>query len=214
MSTSQIASTHEPASSAASVRTAGVVCLVAGLLGAASGIFLAVADPQVSDDRFSYPLTAAAFVAIQAWFFVQHLGLLAGQVALRASGVAGRSRAATWGHLLGFAGMVALTLTELLAITAADDLYPSSRTDVLDVLYGAASFAIGLGLITVGICVRRSKAWVGWRGWVPLTLGVWVFVPMMPAIVAGFLPARLSISAWMMLYAALGYALASDRPSR
>jgi hypothetical protein len=55
--------------------------------------------------------------------------------------------------------------------------------------------------------VWRERRWTGWPRWVPLTMGVWVFVPMIPAMLAGFLPARLAISAWMLLYAALGWAL-------
>ena len=197
-----------------STRRAGLVCLAAGLLGAASGVLLAVVDPQVPDSRFSYPLTAAAFIAIQVWFCLQHLGLLAGQVALRSSGVAGPGRTAAWGHGIGISGMVLLTLTELLAISAAEDPYPSSMTDVLDALYGVASIAIGVGLVMVGVAVRRFGAWAGWRRWVPLAIGIWVFVPMTPAIMAGFLPARLSITAWMLLYAALGWALASSPAAR
>lgn len=188
-------------------RTAGVVCLVAGLLGAASGIWLSLVDAEVGDDRYSYPLAAGAFITVQIWFAVQHLGLLAGQWALRASGVAGPGRAAGWGHIVGLAGMALLTVTEVLAAGAADDPYPSSFTQVLDGLYGISCTAIGVGLTIVGLAVRQTRAWTGWHAWVPLAIGVWVFIPMMPAIMVGYLPARLSITAWMLLYAALGWAL-------
>ena len=57
-----------------------------GILGAGSGIFLAVYPAQVSEDMFSYPLTAGGFTAIQIWFFVQHIGLLAGIAALAPRG--------------------------------------------------------------------------------------------------------------------------------
>jgi hypothetical protein len=148
------------------------------------------------------------------WFAVQHLGLLAGQVALRSSGVAGPGRGARWGHGIGIAGMALLTLTELVATTAAEDPYPSPLTDMVDGLYGVASIAIGAGLVMVGVAVRRSRAWDGWRRWVPLVVGAWVFVPMIPAIMAGFLPARLAITMWMLLYAALGWALATGSATR
>jgi hypothetical protein len=189
------------------VRAAGTVCLWAGLLGAASGIFLAVVDPVVPDTRFSYPLSAGAFVAIQLWFCVQHLGLIAGQVALWTSGALGRSRTARAGHVLALGGMLLLAVTEVVATTAAESPYSSSRTDVLDVLYGISSVAAGVGLVIAGIAALRARVWQGWERWLPLALGVWVFVPMTPAIMAGFLPARLSITGWMLLYAALGWAL-------
>lgn len=46
-------------------------------------------------------------------------------------------------------------------------------------------------------------------------LGVWVFVPMTPAIALSFLGARLAISGWMLLFAVLGLALVAEarRPS-
>ena len=195
----------------ADVRTFGWLCFGAGLLGAASGLYLAVVEPQVPDSRFSYPLDEAGFTAIQLWFVVQHLGLLAGQWALRQSGAAGPSRAASAGHLLGLGGMALLTVTELLAISASDAPYPSARTDVLDALYGVSSIAIGVGLTMVGVAVARTHRWTGWSRWIPLALGVWVFIPMTPAMMAGFLPARLAITAWMLLYAALGWVLVRDR---
>jgi hypothetical protein len=193
------------------VQRAGLVCLAAGLLGAASGVFVVVVDPSVPDSRFSYPFAAGGFVAIQLWFAVQHLGLLVGQHALWVSGALGASRAARIGHVTALAGMVLLTVTEVLATWAASSPYPSDRTDVLDILYGVASLAIGVGLVVAGVAGLRAHTRTGPLRWLPLTLGIWVFVPMTPMIMAGFVPARLSITGWMLLYAALGWALARDR---
>jgi hypothetical protein len=36
---------------------------------------------------------------------------------------------------------------------------------------------------------------------------IFVFVPMMPALVGPFILARLAITVWILLFAALGYAL-------
>ncbi|MBC6449576.1 hypothetical protein [Actinokineospora xionganensis] len=135
------------------------------------------------------------------------MGLLLGQIALWRTGVAGRSRTVWGGHAAGLAGMALLAVTEVIATTAAEDPHPSERTDLLDILYGGSSLATGLGLVIVGVAVVRAGAWQGVRRWLPLALGVWVFVPMTPAIMAGFLPARLSITGWMLLFAALGWVL-------
>lgn len=189
------------------VPRAGALCLVAGLLGAASGIFLAVYPGQVADDMYSYPLTASGFVVIQVWFFVQHLGLLAGIVALPAAKAMEPGATARWGVGLAAVGMAALTVTELVAITARHSTYPGEGTDLLDVLYGASSVAVGVGLILAGLAVRRGGRWAGWRGLVVLVAGIFVFVPMMPALMGPFVLARLAITAWMLLFAALGYAL-------
>lgn len=64
-----------------------------------------------------------------------------------------------------------------------------------------------VGLIVAGIAVRRRGRWTGWRGVVVLVAGIFVFVPMMPALMGPFVLARLAITFWMLLFAALGYAL-------
>lgn len=193
------------ASGADGVRRMGRLCLWAGLLGAASGVFLAVVPPAVDDDRYSYPLGATAFVVIQLWFVVQHLGLLAGIVGL------GRSRS-TGGRTLGLrvaaAGMVALTMTEVAAIGASGSSYPGRGTGVLDALYGTSTVAVAAGLVAAGIAVLRSGTWTSARRWLPLATGVYAFVPMMPLMFAGFLGARLAITGWMLLFASIGWVLA------
>ncbi|HEX2185483.1 MAG TPA: hypothetical protein VHN78_08250 [Chloroflexota bacterium] len=40
-----------------------------------------------------------------------------------------------------------------------------------------------------------------------LAAGIYVFVPMTPALMGPFLLTRLAITIWMLLFAALGYAL-------
>ncbi len=187
----------------ASARSLGRVCLWAGLLGAASGVALAVAPAAVAEDRYSYPMTAAVFVAAQCWFAVQHLGLWAGIVGL------GRSAAqAPRGALrLAAAGMLLLAAAELAAITAAGSAYPGPGTGILDALYGVSTIAVGVGLVWAGVVVVRRRGWTGRRRWLPLVLGIWVFVPMLPALFGGFLAARLAITVWMVLFALLGWAL-------
>ena len=189
------------------VRHAGAVCLAAGILGAVSGIFLAVYPAQVPEDMFSYPLTAGGFTVIQIWFFVQHVGLLAGIAALARAAVMAQGRSARWGIGLAGWGMALLAVTELIAITARNSTYPGDGTGLLDALYGVSSVAVGGGLILAGIAVRRGGRWSGWRGLVVLVAGIFVFVPMMPALLGPFVLARLAITVWMLLFAALGYAL-------
>jgi hypothetical protein len=189
------------------VRLAGWLCLLAGALGVASGLVLLVVPESVPDERFSYPLETGPFIAIQAWFAVQHLGLLAGQVGLWRAGAMGRGRWALAGHFVALAGMALLTATELIAISAAESLYPSGRTDVLDALYGVSTTAVGAGLVVAGVVGARRGAYTGWRRWITLALGVYVWVPMFPALIAGFVAARIGISGWMLLYTLAGWAL-------
>lgn len=194
------------------VKLSGLVCLAAGVLGACSGIMLAVWPTEGADDTWRYPLSSEGFAAIQVWFAIQHLGLLAGIVAILRAGVVGAGRAGRVGVGVGAAGMALLTATELLAVTARDaDL---NEYGYLNALYGISSILTGVGLIVAGVAVRRARIWSGWRNWIVLIAGIWVFVPMFPAMVAGFVPARLGITGWMLTFAALGWALWRAEDSR
>lgn len=195
------------------VTRAGAICMVSGMLGAASGIVLAVYPAHVSENMFSYPVTAGEFTVIQIWFFVQHLGLLAGIAALARAETIARGLPARWGAGLAAAGMGLLAVTELIAITARNSTYPGDGTGLLDALYGVSSVTVGVGLILAGFAVRRRGRWSGWRGGVVLVAGVFVFVPMTPALMGPYILARLAITVWMLLFAALGYALLTvDQP--
>ncbi len=194
-------------SSSTTVLLSGWVCLAAGVLGLASAIFLIVVEPAVGRDRFSYPFTPSGFAAIQVWFFVHHLGLLAGLYGLWRSGAVGTSRLGKLGASGTVVGMGLLTVVELVAISGADSAYPSARTDMIESLYGIASVLIGATLIMAGIAVILTGRWQGWRRVVPLVLGVYVFVPLTPALFGSYVLARLAIGGWMLGFAWLGWAL-------
>ena len=191
------------------VPVAGWLCLIAGVLGAASGVYLAAMEPAVDAGQWSYPQSAGEFAATQVWFAVQHLGLLVGILALGASGAAGDARWARVAIRVAAAAMAALAITEVVAILPAEQDVDATLPLVLGGVYGLVSTVIGVALVAVGIAVVRARIWPGWRRWVPLATGVWVFVPMFPAMSLSFLGARLSISGWMLLFALLGWALVS-----
>lgn len=185
----------------------GWLSIVAGVLGLASAIFLIMVEPSVGRDRFSYPFTSMGFTAVQMWFSVHHLGLLAGLYGLWRSGAVGTGRLGRWGAWGAIVGMGLLTVTELVAISASDSAYPSARTNLIESLYGIASILIGVSLIMAGIAVIRTRRWQGWRRLVPLILGVYVFVPLTPALFSSYVLARLAIGGWMLAFAFLGWAL-------
>ncbi|WP_299305388.1 hypothetical protein [uncultured Brachybacterium sp.] len=187
---------------------AGDLTLAAGVLGAVAGVALAVWPREVAPDQFSYPLGTASFVAFQLFFAVHHLGLLVGILALGSLNRMVATRATRAGIGLAAAGMVALIAMEAavaflgLGITAT-----SERGQVLGALYGVASLMIGVGLIVAGVGLARQRVFDGiWR-YLPLALGVWVFVPMVPALFAPMVWGRLAIVRWMVLFAVLGMQL-------
>ncbi|GAA1554479.1 hypothetical protein GCM10009789_04850 [Kribbella sancticallisti] len=177
------------------------------MLGVAGGLFLIFYPAAVDDGRYSYPLTATGFAIIQLVFCVQHLGLVVLLAALWTSGAAGRSgvgRIGVGGSVLAMLGLAAV---EVAAISARDSLYPSPETDTLDIWYGVTSMGIGVFLILAGIAVLRAKAWSGWPRYLPLALGIYVFVPLTPGILGPWVVARLAITGWMVLFAVLGWTL-------
>lgn len=186
-------------------RTLAAIGIAAALLGTAAAGLLIGWEPQVPTDQFSYPFEPGGFAVIQTLFFVQHLPLAVLLALLWTSGVAGRSSLAKVGAVGSAASMLGLAVTELIAIPSAEETYPGSGTLHLDILYTVTSIGIGLFAILAGIATLRAKVWTGWERWLPLAIGVYVFVVLTPGIMLGFDAGRLVIGAWMLLFAALGW---------
>ncbi len=207
MSTTMI----NPTSTQQSVRRAGAWCLGAGLLGAAQGLAMLAWSPQVSENRFSYPFTGLGFGIAQLSFFLQHLPLIVGVAVLLRLPAVRSSRTARVATSAAAVGLALLTVNELVTISAYDTATDSSHATLVENLYGPPVIIIGVGLLVAGIALMRqgTGAWAGAR-WLPalvLALGIYVFVPLTPAIMGPFTAGRLGIAGWMLLFAALGYGL-------
>jgi len=190
------------------VRYAGLACCWSGLAGLAAAVALIMVTPAVGEDRFNYPLHPTAFVVVQVLFFLQHVLLISGQLSLSRSGALGSSTAGQVGIKIAIVGTAALALSELWAISAADAAYPSRQTSIIESSFGVESLLIGVGFVLAGIAVWRAGVWGGWRRAVPLALGVYVFVVLVPGLGAGsYVLARLVIGFWMLLFALLGWQL-------
>ena len=74
-------------------------------------------------------------------------------------------------------------------------------------LYGIFPLLIGVTMVMPGAAVIRAGQWQGWRQLVPLILGVYVFVPMTPALFGPHELARFAIGSWMLGFAFLGWPL-------
>jgi len=203
--------TRTPTTTSRSVRQAGVWCIGAGLVGAAQAIIMLAWSPQVSDDRYSYPFTGFGFVVAQASFFLQHLPLVLGVVAILRLPAARASRTARIATGAAAVGLMLLAVNELITIAAYDAATDSSLATLVNNLYGPPVILIGAGLLVAGIALLRqgTARWVGAR-WMPalvLVLGVYVFVPLSPAIMGTFTAGRLGIGGWMLLFGVLGFGL-------
>lgn len=186
--------------------TAGRICFWGGLLGAAQAAVLLVVPAVVDDLRYSYPFTPTGYTVAQVGFAVQHVALVVGLVGL--VGVAGATRLGRRGAVAAACGMALLTAVELVAIIAANSALDDPQAVVVSSLYSVPTILVGLGLVAAGIGVVRAGPWTGWPRWITLVLGVYVFVVLLPAIVAPFVVGRVAIGLWMLLFAALGVALA------
>lgn len=189
------------------VGTAGLLCFFGAVIGAAGGIVTGFIPPAVSSDWYSYPYTPTGFLIAQFVFMLNHVLLLVGILGLSRSGAADSGllgRAGVWTSVVGLA---ALTLCEVGAMTLATSPYPSPGTDFLDMSFGIASILIGVGLTLAGVAVAREGEWVGWRRFIVLICGIAVFVIVIPGLLGPFLVARLALSVWMLMFAALGLAI-------
>ena len=90
---------------------AAIALIAPAIIHAAAGIVgqIVEASTLVSDDMFSYPWTSAALVAVSLVEVVAFALGLVGLAGLRASGVAGPTRAAGTGLAVALAGSVQLS---------------------------------------------------------------------------------------------------------
>ena len=188
---------------------AGWICAAGGLIGVASGLVTAFVTPAVDMNMYRYPYSPGAYTGTQIIFAVNHLMLLVGLLGI------GRIRAArgslwTIGAALGTFGLLLLTGCEIWALRLTNAFVDGPQSGPLDTAYGFATVAAGIGLTLAGVAVVRTGRWRGWVRWTPLVLGILVFVMVVPGIFGTFLQGRVAITAWMLVWTALGAALILD----
>jgi hypothetical protein len=183
------------------------IALIAGaIIHAVGGILGQVvqASTLVTDDMFSYPWTSAELVAVSLVEAVAFgLGLV-GLAGLRASGVAGTTRAARMGLGLALAGSALFVVAELASIAVRDQYLDDGGAGAVGGLFGLATLLLGAGLAAAGVAARRAGRWESWRPTALLACGLWtlamlgiVLTPMMP----------LGVTVMGLLQAAIGAGL-------
>jgi hypothetical protein len=138
-----------------------------------------------------------------------HIGELAALVAVGLSGAAGTG-------LLGRLGLGIAGLGE--PMLAVAEVITGSAPGASDTLFAIAPNLVGIGLILAGIAVIRTGLWTGWRRYVTLVLGIYVFVVMTPVIiVAGGPPAVPAIGAllvWEALWVLIAVAALTETAAK
>ncbi|MGQ0574101.1 MAG: hypothetical protein ACT4RN_07830 [Pseudonocardia sp.] len=171
-------------------RTAGIVCLVGGLLGAVVDVYSLVAGAgEVSLAR------NLVYVLFQVTVIVG----LAGVIMLGATG------SAWWGR--AGIGLAILSYVVLIGGELVEPFDPATAT----VIFDNVALLFGLGMVLAGGAVLRARRWSGWRRYVPLVLGAYTFVVFLPlAIVAGEAGFWVAVTGLSLLFAALGLAVVRE----
>ena len=124
-----------------------------------------------------------------------HIGELLAVVALAFSDARGRSRVARVGLAAAIVGQ--------LIIAAAEVIWPSNP-DLGDVLFSVSPLLTGAGLITAGVATIRARVWAGSSRFLPLTLGLYTILVLIPVMIgSGGPPAPLAlwtIMGWDLLW--------------
>ncbi|MGH2604263.1 MAG: hypothetical protein ACRDJ9_33360 [Dehalococcoidia bacterium] len=190
------------------IHMAGAVCLAAGLGAAGASIYLASISP-VGAGNFMFPQGTPDFTGLQAVIALLRLGLMCGLLGLWWSGSVPWTRTARLGQYVALVMMAVLTVTEGLAITV-----PRSPLDgtppAFGVIYGAYIILLGVALLAEGLGVARAGVWRGWKRHLPMSLGIWLLLVVFPALALSFDVARWAMSAWLLLFALLGWVLTRE----
>lgn len=188
-------------------RAPGLAIAIASGAVAIVALLVAVLPADGEPTQYSYPSSASTFVAYQVLYAIQHLVVAWAILAVLRSGAAGTGKlgaVGAWGSAVAF---VVLGILEVIAALAATEPLDGPVSQALNTAYGVVTIPLGVFLILVGVAVVRAKVWAGWRRWVLLIAGIWVFVPLTPALAIDFTVARYALIGWMILFIGLGVAL-------
>jgi hypothetical protein len=189
------------------VRWAGVASVWGGGIGALGSVILAFISPSVQPGVYNYPLDTGVFVAVQIAFFLVYLVLAYGLMGVWWARVVPPSTFGSSGMLAAAGSLVLLAVVHLVSTAATGFVETAPFVDILDASFGVVTAASGLSLVLGGIAIVRGRAWTGWGGFVPLVLGIYVFAPLIPALLGPTILARLAIAGWCVLFIVLGVAL-------
>ena len=176
-----------------------IIHAVVGIVGQAVR-----ASTLVSDDMFSYPWTSAELVAVSLAEAVAFALGLVGLAGLRASGVAGSTRAARVGLGVALAGSALFVVAELASISVRDQQLDEGAAGAVGGVFGLATLLLGAGLVAAGVAARRARLWEGWRPTALLACGLWTLA-MLGIVITPLMP--LGVTVMGLLQIALGAGL-------
>ncbi len=186
------------------VRRGAAVFIVGAAATALSGAlvqFVVQPSTNVPDDRWSYPWTGGAFVAVSLLYIVFHLLVVVGLVSFGRSGVMGTSRAAGTGVTLAVGGTLLLTAGEFASIPIRDALVDDTSAVAVGAIFGLGTVLSAIGLLVMGKATLSARIWQDWR-YTPLAAGLWT------TALLGVIAATSALAAGVAVYGACLLAMA------
>lgn len=188
------------------IRTWGAIGFWGGVAGALSAALLILYPAEVPLERFSYPFRGIGFTIAQMFFAIHHLTMVLVVVGLLRS-ASGRSRLAAGGLIVAIVGLILLSMLEIVVLTAADAVVGDPLFDTMSSLFGVPMMLIAIGLVSGGIGILRAGVWRGRERALPVILGAYVIVGVIPALFGPNWLGRVAIGIWCLLFAAQGWIL-------
>lgn len=162
------------------IKRGGLAAVAGATLAIAGNAAVLAADPAVSDDRVSYPLSTHVFQGGQLFFALTQALLAMGIFALVRSGIAGPGRAArVWG-LIAVAGMVLTVPGELALIPVANSDVDAAATSAASTVFGLGVLLADIGLVGLGVLALRLRRWPAMWAALPLVLGLFQLLVVTP----------------------------------
>jgi hypothetical protein len=189
------------------VRTAGLWCIVGGLVTAVGGGVTASITSSVPATDVSSPYTPDIFRVTQVLWALGHALMFLGTLGLVRSGAAGISRLGRIGLALALVGMGAIVPCQLAFALAATETETSTPGLIISSAIGLATMVAALGFLLAGIAVLQTGRWHGWHRFTPLACGLIPLVALLPSL--AFAPDYFlwPLAAWSACFIFLGLAL-------
>ncbi|ALL79393.1 hypothetical protein AD006_29395 (plasmid) [Pseudonocardia sp. EC080610-09] len=172
-------------------RVAGIVGIVGGLFGAFFAAYELVTLP--------YEVSIVANTRSALTELAALVGL-AGMAMLGAAGPAWWGRAGIGAAMLG-----------LLLLICGEFVEPFDAASG-EAFFTIAPVVIGSGMLATGVAVLRTHRWSGWRRFIPVSVGAFVFVVYLPVAIAFPTDTGLwsVLGLWNLILATLGLAVLTE----
>lgn len=189
------------------IRSAGLWCIVGGVIAVAGAIMTATIPPSVPVTDMSYPYTPLVFIITEILWTFCHVLMFLGTLGFARSGAVGDSRLGRVGLWIALVGMALIVPSELgfaFFPYAAEDSTPSM---ILSTAIGLATMVASLGFVLAGIATLRAYRWQGWQRFTPLLCGLFAFVVLIPVLVIRPELYLWPVAGWSACFIPLGLAL-------